>query len=223
MRRVDKSPALGSSAGMNPLLRQSLFALIWMAGPQALAGDVFRWQDRNGVAHFGDRPPEGVAAGKVVLPAFPAALQAATPPMPAPASATPASPTPVIDLRPACDRARWALAALQTQRPVYRDGNGIYRVKRPPRQPDGYAGPRTYLSDAERSAEITRQQAARETACAAYPELQDPALAEQDLIRAEHCEAALAHWQDLTRENARAGDDERERALGDIKADCEAR
>jgi|GEM_PF-1416169 len=227
MRRVDKSPALGSSAGMKPLLRSSLLALIGVASMPALAGDVFRWQDRNGSPHFGDRPPEGVAASKVVLPAFPAALQAATPPMPpappTPASASPASPTPVIDLRPACDRARWALAALQTQRPVYRDGSGIYRVKRPPRQPDGYTGQRTYLSDAERGAEITRQQAARETACAAFPELQDPALAEQDLIRAEHCEAALAHWQDLTRANARAGDDELERALAEIKADCEAR
>ena len=184
---------------------------------------MFRWQDRNGVAHFGDRPPVGVAASKVVLPAVPAVLQARTLPTLTPPEVPPVSPAPAADLRVACDRARWALAALQTQRPVYRDGSGIYRVKRPPRQRDVYAGPRTYLSDAERSAEITRQQAARETACAAYPDLQDPALAEQDLIRAEHCEAALAHWHDLTRADARASDDERERALGAIKTTCEAR
>jgi hypothetical protein len=150
-------------------------------------------------------------------------LQARTLPTLTPPEVPPVSPAPAADLRVACDRARWALAALQTQRPVYRDGSGIYRVKRPPRQPDVYAGPRTYLSDAERSAEITRQQAARETACAAYPELQDPALAEQDLIRAEHCEAALVHWHELARANARASNDELERALAEIKSDCEAR
>ena len=208
---------------MNLLLRPWLFALIWLAGPPAQAGDVFSWQDRNGVGHFGDRPPVGVAASKVVLPAVPAVLQARTLPTLTPPEVPPVSPAPAADLRVACDRARWALAALQTQRPVYRDGSGIYRVKRPPRQRDVYAGPRTYLSDAERSAEITRQEAARETACAAYPELEDPALAEQDLIRAEHCEAALAHWHDLTRADARASDDERERALGAIKTTCEAR
>jgi len=224
---MDKCLALGSSGRMNARLRHWLFALTGiatgLAGRHGVAGEVFHWQDPKGLPHFSDRPPAGVAASKIVLPAFPAPLlPPQRPATPAP-DASPLNPAPVADRRAACNRARWALAALQTQRPVYRDGNGIYRVKRPPRQPDGYTGPRQYLSDAERSAEIARQQAARETACAAYPELQDPALAAQDLIRAEHCEAALARWQVVSPATARASDDDREHALADINQWCEAR
>lgn len=107
-----------------------------------------------------------------------------------------------------CDRARWALAALDSGRPVYRDASGAYRVKRPPNQQDVYTGPRQYLDEAEREAEIAHYREEMNTYCADFPELRDPALADEELRHAEACEAAAIELEQLLQDEARATEEE---------------
>lgn len=174
------------------------------------AAEAWRWRDAEGGVHFGDRPPPGAAAAeRLQLRASPAATgsaapraaaQAAAPPAAAGSDEAPAGPEPLER----CDRARWALAALESGRPVYRDANGAWRVKRPPNQPDPYEGPRDYLADADREEAVARYRAERDEFCAAFPDLMDPRVADEDLRRAEACELAAADLARLERPEARA-------------------
>jgi hypothetical protein len=171
--------------------------------------EAWRWRDAEGGVHFGDRPPPGAAAERLRLRADPAstggaqgpvARQAPAPPPPAPADAAADGPQRLER----CDRARWALAALESGRPVYLDAYGAYRVKRPPGQPDPYTGPREYLDDAEREQAQARYRGERDEACAEFPERMDPRAADEDLRRAEACERAAADLARLERPEARA-------------------
>ena len=174
------------------------------------AAEAWRWRGTDGSVHFGDRPPPGVAAERPQLRARPAAAGSVQRPDPAqaPAPRSGASDAEAAPGGPAqlerCDRARWALAALESERPVYRDAYGAYRVKRPPNQPDPYAGPREYLDDAEREQALARYRDERDEFCAAFPDLMDPRVADEDLRRAEACELAVADLARLERPEARA-------------------
>ena len=197
-----------------------------LAGP-ALA-ETWRWRDAEGNVHFGDRPPAGVTAERLNVQRKPAALspedrqrrldalradeasrnarrEAAS--ARAERDAEQAEDARASDRR-RCDRARWALAALETARPVYRDENGAYRVKRSPNEPDIYTGAREYLDDAERQAEIARHRRDMGEYCADTPELTDKKLAEEDLRHAEACEFAEATLQQLEQPEARATPEE---------------
>ncbi len=192
-----------------PALLLLAAALVLPACP-AGAAEAWRWRDADGSVHFGDRPPPGIAAERLQLRASPADAGSLQRPAPAqvPAAASVAT---AADAAPGgpeqlerCDRARWALAALESGRPVYRDANGAYRVKRPPNQPDPYAGPREYLDDAEREQALALNRDARDGFCAAFPDLMDPRVAAEDLRRAEACELAAADLARLERPQARA-------------------
>lgn len=196
------------------------------AGPAC--AETWRWRDAEGQTHFGDKPPPGVEAERLDVKSRSPALsdeerarraqelrerEAARDE----AAAREARRTSRAEERAAeeratnrgrCDRARWALAALDSGRPVYRDANGNFRVKRPPNQQDVYTGPREYLEDAERAAEIAHYRAEMDTYCAGFPELQDPALADEELRRAEACEAAAAELEQLRQDESRADDEE---------------
>ncbi len=189
------------------LLLGAAFALVVLT---AGAAEAWRWRGGDGSVHFGDRPPPGVAAERLQLRASPAAAASVQPPPPAQAPAPPsvAEDAAAVPGGPEqlerCDRARWALAALESGRPVYRDAYGAYRVKRPPNQPDPYAGPREYLDDAGREQALARHRDDRDEFCAAFPDLMDPRVAEEDLRRAEACELAAADLARLERPEARA-------------------
>lgn len=194
----------------------------------AAAADTWRWEDEAGQVHYGDTPPPGVKAERIRLPSSPSALsdearaqrqqelrereaareaQAAREEGRA-ARAEARAADELAMKRGRCDRARWALAALDSGRPVYRDANGTYRVKRPPNQQDVYTGPRQYLEEAEREAEIARYRQEMDTYCADFPELQDPARADEDLRHAEACEAAAIELEQLLQDEARATEEE---------------
>lgn len=202
-------------------------ALALVLGSVAQA-ETWRWKDAAGQVHFGDRPPAGVAAERIDKPAKPPALsdeertrrqqalrareaqrEAAAENEAARAARDEQDAAGAAAMnRGRCDRARWALAALESERPVYRDGNGAYRIKRPPNQPDTYTGPREYVEDTERQLEIARYQADMDRYCADFPELQDKALAEEDLRHAEACEFAAAELEQLEQGDSRATPDE---------------
>jgi hypothetical protein len=52
------------------LLTAVLVLAAVLASVSALANDIYRWTDENGVVHFGDRPPEGQQTQAVHVPGF---------------------------------------------------------------------------------------------------------------------------------------------------------
>lgn len=202
-------------------------ALVALLAVGNAAGETYKWVDESGQTHFSDRPPPGVVVEQIQIRPPPSSLspeqaaervdqlrmqQAAEAARRGEEDKAEAGAEAEAQVRYArrerCDRARWALAALETQRPVYRDENGAYRVKRGPNEPDVYAGTREYLDDATRAREIARAQAVMTEDCAAFPDAQDKTLAEEELRLAEHCEAAQAELAALRRPEARAPADE---------------
>jgi hypothetical protein len=197
-----------------------------MAGPAG--AETWRWRDADGNVHFGDRPPSGVQAERLKTPSKPAPAEGeagarrleqlrsdeAARKARREAADTRARRRADADAgdraqqRSRCDRARWALAALETARPVYRDANGAYRIKRSPNEPDIYTGPRQYLEAPEREAEIARYQRDMGEYCVDFPELQDKQLADEDLRHAEACEFAQAQLQQLEEPESRATPEE---------------
>jgi|LNFM01.1.fsa_nt_gb hypothetical protein len=193
---------------------------------QAMA-ETWRWRDAEGNVHFGDRPPADVQAERMQIKSTPspadgdgerrleqlrsdeAARKASRDEAATRARRqADADAGELAQRRSRCDRARWALAALETRRPVYRDANGAYRVKRSPNEPDIYTGPRQYLEAAERQAEIERYQRDMGEYCSEFPELQDKQLAEEDLRHAEACEFAQAQLEQLEQPESRATPEE---------------
>lgn len=194
--------------------------------------DTWRWTDAEGQVHYGDRPPRGVQAEQIKLQrkAAPLSEDARQPRRAIPqGDEAEAARTAQADAEAAnaqaldrsrCDRARWSLAALDSGRPVYRDANGAYRVKRPPTQPDTYEGPREYLEDAEREAEIAHHRADMDRYCADFPALQDLSLADEDLRHAEACEFAAAELEQLLQDEARATPEELARRQRFLDEEC---
>jgi len=207
------------------------FALFVVSTSFALA-ETWRWTDAEGQVHFGDRPPPGVQAEQIKLqrkaapPSDDARLERRPAPQADEAQAAQeaqenadAANARAMN-RSRCDRARWALAALDSGRPVYRDANGAYRVKRPPTQPDTYEGPREYLEDAEREAEIAHHRADMDRYCAEFPALQDLSLADEDLRHAEACEFAATELEQLLQDEARATPEEIARRQRFLDEEC---
>lgn len=210
-----------------------LLAVLCTAGA---AAETWRWQDETGQVHFGDKPPPGVAAERVHLRSKSAVSsdEASTQAVRERATAqdeaareeqrTAGTEARTADetamRRSRCDRARWALAALDSGRPVYRDASGAYRVKRPPPHGDTYSGPRQYLDEAEREAEIAHYQQEMNTYCAGFPELQDLERADEELRHAEACEAAALEFEQLMQDEARATDEEIARRRRFLDEEC---
>jgi len=211
-----------------------------VVGSGAALADTWRWQDAEGQVHFGDRPPPGVQAERMNVQTGPSALTdeerarraqelrereaardaaAAREERRAARNEERAADEAAMN-RGRCDRARWALAALESGRPVYRDANGAFRVKRPPNQQDVYTGPRQYLEETERQAEAAHYQQEMAQYCADFPELQDKSLADADLRHAEACEAAAAELEQLMREESRATPEEIERQRRFLDEEC---
>jgi hypothetical protein len=205
-------------------------ALLVVSTSLALA-ETWRWTDAEGQVHFGDRPPPDVQAEQIKLQrkAAPLGDDARLQRRPAPQNDEAQAAQEARDAddgnaqalnRSRCDRARWALAALDSGRPVYRDASGAYRVKRPPTQPDTYEGPREYLEDAEREAEIAQHRADMDRYCAEFPELQDLSLADEDLRHAEACEFAATELSQLLQDEARATPEEIARRQRFLDEEC---
>ncbi|MBI2801403.1 MAG: DUF4124 domain-containing protein [Gammaproteobacteria bacterium] len=208
----------------------SVPVLFFVLGCLALTAHAatYRWVDAEGHVHFGDAPPIGVKAVPLQLykpsaPLSPAqaqeqiqrlrAVEAAKAATTNAEQATAAANAKAkleasAALRARCDRARWALAALDSGRPVYRDEQGAYRVKRPPPQGDAYTGKRAYLDGTTRTQEIAKYRRELTVDCAAFPEANDQRRADDELRMAEHCEAAYAELKALTRPEARASSEE---------------
>jgi len=211
---------------------------LWLAG--GASAETWRWRDAEGNQHFGDQPPAGVEAERLNIKRRPSELspqdrtqrlerlRADEASRNAKREATQARAGRDADEladkragnRQRCDRARWALAALETARPVYRDENGAYRVKRSPNEPDIYPGAREYLDDAERQGEIARYRRDMEGSCADTPALADKRLAEEELRHAESCEFAEASLRQLEQPEARATPEEIAGRRRFLEAEC---
>ncbi len=211
-----------------------------VVGSGAASADTWRWKDAEGQVHFGDRPPPGVQAERMNVQTGPSALtdeERAQRAQELRAREAARDAAAARDERRAarkeervadeaamnrgrCDRARWALAALESGRPVYRDANGAFRVKRPPNQQDVYTGPRQYLEEAERQGETAHYQQEMDRYCADFPELQDKSLADTELRHAEACEAAAAGLEQLMREESRAMPEEIEHRRRFLDEEC---
>ncbi len=223
-----------SSIRRRNLLVASLLLLAWGAAH----GEIYRWRDPGGEVHYGDRPPVGVVADRVRVRPAPSsltpeqaaarieALRSARASAGADQRAAARRAAEAADAadeearRARCDAARWALAALETQRPVYRDERGAFRVKRPPPQADVYGGERHYLEDAERAGEIAHFREQQAEACAGFPGATDKALAEAELRQAEQCEFALFELERLRRPEARASREDLARREEFLRKHC---
>jgi Domain of unknown function (DUF4124) len=209
-----------------PIIRVLGIVALSLMSSAIAAADTYRWRDADGALHFGDKPPANVRAEKITVRAQPsrltseeakqevqrlreveatrsadkAAAKAANK-----AAATAAAPE-LAAKRERCERAQWALSALEEQRPVYRDEQGMYRIKRPPGQADVYTGERAYLDDAARAKEIAKQQQLIAVNCGAQPSPEDKARTAEEIRLAEHCEAAAADLELLIRNNDRDRD-----------------
>ncbi|MGH8598679.1 MAG: DUF4124 domain-containing protein [Gammaproteobacteria bacterium] len=187
--------------------------MLLLIASSALAVDAYRWRDAQGSIHFGDRPPNGIASEKITIRTQPSPLSPieATQQVerlreteaarnPAEGTETTAGATAdAPDKRDRCARAQWALSALETARPVYRDERGMYRIKRPRGQVDPYTGERVYLDDPTRAQELVSIRKLIQDNCGAQPTDDEKARIAEEILAAEHCEAAAAELADLTR------------------------
>lgn len=215
----------------------SMFFVTSLCAMAAVQAEIYRWQDAEGGTHFGDSPPADVRAEPLTV-------------LPQPSDLTPEQATPRLRDEEAasseadeateaeaatqarqafqdraaaldrCEHAKWALVALDSGRPVYRDEQGMYRAKPPPGQGDAYTGERTYLDGAARDAEIDRQQELIATHCETPP---TPAALRQtaEAIRmAETCEKAAADHRQLSQPEARASQEALAASRAFMRANC---
>jgi len=191
-------------------------AIALLAG--AATAETYRWRDAEGV-HFSDTPPPGVAAETVRVkpqpsPLTPDAAKAEVERLreaqdrerdaaAAQQSQSSRAEQAKIDQRIArlqrCEEAKWALSALESGRPVYRDEQNRYRIKRPPGQGDAYTGKREYLDDPAREREIAVQKQHISAQCDVPPTASDKARTAEEILHAELCEKAAADLAVLTR------------------------
>lgn len=190
----------------------ALLGVLLLASTSIASATTYRWRDAEGVMHFADRPPPGVEVEPVKVNAQPSPLsptqagqaiqtlraQEAARQQDEAAETAASAPAPALAAkRENCARAEWALSALETAHPVYRDEQGMYRIKRPPGQVDAYTGERSYLDDASRAREIGVQQKLIQTNCGAQPTAEEKAVTAEQILTAEHCEAAAADLETL--------------------------
>jgi Domain of unknown function (DUF4124) len=201
-----------------------LAAVLTLGVMTAARAEVFRWRDAEGGVHFGDElPPNARAEPLQVRPqaskltpeqaaqevqrlrnvaeARRAAEQAKK-------TQTSAEANKALLERAArvnrCEQAKWALAALESGRPVYRDEQGMLRIKRPPGQGDAYEGKREYLEESVRNAEITRHRQLLTKDCDGLPSAADRRETDDAIRMAEHCEQAAADLRVLSQPGAGA-------------------
>ena len=213
---------------MRPRHRTILGGCLGVILSFAVSAETYRWRDANGQIHFGDSPPQGVGAEAVRVHAPPTKLsrdQAQSEIQRLRATATAQSDAAAAEKKrqasaanensakqgvqaQRCASARWALAALESGRPVYRDGEGMYRIKRPPGQGDVYSGARQYLDEGSRARDIAVQRKIATDACGALPTPDVKRRAEDEIKLAETCEAAAADLAKLRHKDAHASNEQ---------------
>ncbi len=186
--------------------------------------EIFRWRDADGGIHFADKlPPDARAeplnvrpqASKLTAAQATQEIQRLRDEAEARRAADQAKKTSssaeakqkLLDRAARlnrCDQAKWALSALESGRPVYRDEQGMYRIKRPPGQGDAYEGKREYLEEGARNAEITRQRQILSKDCDGPPTAADKQQTDDAIRMAEQCEKAAADLKVLSQPGAGA-------------------
>lgn len=196
-----------------------LITLFTLLGPFAFA-DIYKWVDKDGKVHFGDKPPQGMESERMQVE------PSAVPVQPdegelrrrrlleqaekdaarrieaqrARAAAEQAEKEEHLAQEQRCLEARKQLAVLQEQLPVYRDEEGKFRAKW---LHDTYQGERKYLDDAIRTSEIKRARQKIATNCQRPDDAEEQELARKQWIRGEWCAAARADLEALERPGAR--------------------
>jgi hypothetical protein len=88
--------------------------LLSVISGNAVAGEIYSWTDKNGVVHFGDRPPEGQKTQIVVVPQAPRSSNAWA--NPSPDDAQPGSDSSAADATKLPDEEEEAPMSLADQR-----------------------------------------------------------------------------------------------------------
>lgn len=189
---------------------------------------TYRWRDAEGGVHFGDKPPAGVVAEPLKVRPQPSRLtpaeadaevrrlRAAEASRAETAARQKATATAAERARAErqaarqqrCEEAKWALAALDSGRPVYRDEQNRYRIKRPPVQGDAYTGKREYLDEATRQREIAVEKRRIAENCGGQPTPAERARTEEEILHAEECEKAAADLQLMLQPQSGATDED---------------
>lgn len=219
-------------------LGAALVAVIFLCG--GASAETWRWRDAEGNLNFGDTPPEGVAAEPVRVTPTPPRLspaeaqaevrrlreEAEVGMREAEAARRAAQQRAAADAQAArriserCDEAKRALTMLRMERPVYKDDQGHYRIKRPPGQGDVYTGGRLYLDDASRADAIKAQEdIIAETCRVPWSDAEELRVADE-LREREACENAAAELAEGDAQGLRLAPEDRARLERFLREKC---
>lgn len=221
----------------------ALVGVLIALGPLPLRAEVYRWTDADGQLQYGDVPPPGVKAERVGRPVDPGLSPEAAQERlnqirlddagrdaerearaRARAKSDAAAAAARAERARRCQAAWDALAALESQRPVYRDEEGGLRLKRGQGWPDTYSGERQYLDDATRASETARYRAEAQQNCEPDADAQAALQsADEGRRRQERCDAAQADLAALRRPEAHAAQRDLERQVERVEEECSGR
>lgn len=216
-----------SAAGWRGVKQGLWVAMVSLCAIAAVQAEIYRWRDADGGTHFGDTPPHEVRAE--LLKVYPQAskltpeqakqevqrlrdVEAGHREADQAKKAAAGAQAKKNLLESAarlerCEQAKWALSALESGRPVYRDERGMFRIKRPPGQGDAYSGLRDYLDDGARNVEISRQRTLMTKHCDGSPTASDMRDTEDAIRMAEQCEKAAADLKVMSQPESGAADE----------------
>jgi hypothetical protein len=187
------------------------------------SAEIYRWVDKDGKVHFTDSPPPDVKSEQMTVEVDEvgepdegelrrrqlleqANLDAAErlEQRRAAAEAKRVGKEAREAIEQDCLDARIRLEILEEPQPVYRDANGALRLRW---QFDTYKGPRSYIDDADRPAEVERARQEVAEICDNPDDRAEQARARITWINSERCAAARADLEAVEKPQSKATSD----------------
>lgn len=229
-----------SMPGSKPFIRVPAFAsnrpaptvrfalLVLMLAAVDANAQMYKWKDASGRTQYGDRPPPGVEASPMRSRAH-KPDEAAAKRLRSLVESTRSTQTEELseddglemqapDEAEQCLVKRKEFDMLLEQLPVYRDADGNMRVHQ---SIDTYKGERTYISDADRPAEIEAARSAIWHLCRRPADVQAQRDARTQQVRAEKCAAYRADLALVLEPRVKAPDDKIEAVREKVAEFCD--